>query len=198
MKTKLGLTTLSAACIGLATLGGCMGVDRDEQAESASNQNRIQFVQESSAGLATAAATANLPDISALGCPNLETLFDDIATFQGSVSQPLPQSFDDYLSCFGISGSPTLDDYDGVWEKLQNPTELLDCVCGSSALSDLFRAYGVWTVFSAQASAAAGAAFNASQSNASGSTFDATNSNAGGSGFDATSSNAGGSGFSAE
>jgi hypothetical protein len=177
------------------SLAGCLSASQDEP--SRADANSVKFVQESSAGLAKANATSNLPDISALGCPKLEKLFEDIETFQVSEDEPLPQSFKDYLSCFGISGNPDADDYDVVWEKLQNPTELLDCICGGSGLSNAFRTQQ-WTLFSASASAAAGSAFNAGASSAGGSTFNASQSNAGGSTFNANGSSAGGAEFSAD
>jgi hypothetical protein len=197
MKTKLGLTILSAVCIGLAMLGGCMGVDRDEQAENrATDAKRLQFINETSASLAKSAVGPVAPDFDALGCPKLGSLFKDMVSDQGTESQPFPQSFKEYLSCFGFSGNGKPDDIDVFWEKIQNPTELLDCICGGSALSDLLA--GKLEVFSASASVAAGAAFNATQSSAAGSAFNASSSTAAGSAFNGSQSNSAGQPFSAD
>src|SRR5690606_1476368 len=182
--------------VATLSLAGCLNASNEESAHAA-DANSVRFVQESSAGLTKAAATATLPDISSLGCPKLEKLFKDIEGFQISMDAPVPQSFRDYLSCFGISGNPDVDDYDVVWEKLQNPTELLDCICGGPALSNAFRTQQ-WAVFSASTSAAAGSAFNAGASSAGGSTFNAGASSAGGSTFDANGSSAGGAAFTAD
>jgi hypothetical protein len=195
MNMNLGLKIFSAAaCLAV---WGCMSVSEGDSAESAANQNRVKFIQETSAGLAKATATSNLPDISSLGCPKLEKLFEDIEDFQISEDEILPKSFMDHLSCFGISGDPVADDFDTVWEKLQSPTELLDCICGGPALSGALGLQG-WVAFSAAASAAAGTAFDASKSSAAGSAFDASSSSAAGSAFDGSKSGAAGGGFSAK
>lgn len=158
------------AAVGtLFALAGCLGADQKSEAEIA-REKRVAFVNETSQS-AVEAAGISLPKSAAndelakaldqLGCPKLSKLFSDLSSFQGTWEKPLPASFLDYLSCFGINGSGTLDDIDVISEKLKNPTELLDCICGSDALSQLVA--GKIELFSVQASAAA-EVFNASNS----------------------------------
>lgn len=140
-------------------LAGCLGADQKSEMETA-REKRVAFVNETSLSAIEAANIAVGPSnaeiaksLDQLGCPKLSKLFTDLSTFQGTWEKPLPQSFIEYLSCFGIQGNGTLDDIDIISEKLNNPTELLDCICGSNALSQLL--VGKIELFSAQTSAAA-------------------------------------------
>lgn len=158
------------AAVGITfALAGCLGADQKAEMETA-REKRVTFVNETSLSAVEAAGiplakSANNDQITQaldqLGCPKLSKLFSDLSNFQGTWEKPLPASFIDYLSCFGIQGNGTLDDIDVVYDKLQNPTALLDCICGGSALSELLA--GKIELFSVQASAAA-EAFSASNS----------------------------------
>lgn len=163
MTKSQGIATFAAAGLALA-LGGCLsGADQSAE-ERQARANSLKFIQESSAPISTQVAAegdnnANpfhgpiLDNLEAIGCPKLANLFRDMTSYQGSVEQPFPQSFHDYLSCFGIDVNATIHDIDGVYAKFENPKELLDCICGGSGLSDLLE--GKFEVFSAQAAAAA-------------------------------------------
>jgi hypothetical protein len=187
MNLRSGLKVFSAAA--LLTLAGCM-TRQDSDAENAANAQRLKFVNATAASLAKLTigngaggeATVKV-DYNAIGCPKLAKVMEDL---QGNTGNTLPASFRDFLSCFGISGSGSLEDVDGITEKIKNDLPaILDCVCGGSALSDLLS--GKIELFSASASSAAASSFSASSSGA-GESFDASSSSAGGSTYSGGSS----------
>ncbi len=197
MNASLGLKFFPAAAI--LSLAGCLGVEQDKTAETRQmDSQRIQFVEESASGLAKTVFEGDFIDgfaseLERIGCPKLAQLFRDM--YEPGV-EGVPQSFRDYLACFGITGSGTVDDVDAIMDRFDNPQQLLNCICGGTGLSDLFGDLK-WTTFAAQTSSAAGAAFNASTSNAGGTGFSGGASSTAESEFDARGSNAGGTGFQA-
>jgi hypothetical protein len=203
MNTKLGLTILSAACLGLA---GCLNGDVDAE-NRAADAKRVSFIEQTAPVLGKAAAEefpigGNQNEIIAqnlekIGCPKLAKLFRDMMDFQGTEDKPLPTSFTDYLSCFGVSGSGTLDDIDVVWEKFDDPEALLECICGGTGMTDYLNSVNFqWSVFQGAASTAAGSAFSGASSSSSGGGFSGSSSSSSGGGFDGSSSSASGSSFS--
>lgn len=181
-------TTVGAAL----ALAGCLS-GADQQAETdVAREKRVTFVTETSLSAAEAAGVnvenpfhaEIVKSLDALGCPKLSRLFTDLADFQGTPTQTLPASFVDYLSCFGVSANGTLDDIDVVYEKFENPTQLLDCICGGTGLSDMYFG-GDFSLkaFEGRTSAAAGAAFDGKSSSGSGSPFDGKSSSGAGQPF---------------
>jgi len=162
MKTAFAFKSAGLVALTLA-LAGCMGVDgAGDTQEAELNAGKLKFVQETSYSAANAAGInvsanaendAAIEQIRSLGCPNLADFFDEMKTFQGTETKPFPGSAKPLFACFGINGSGTLDDIDVVYEKLADLTTLLDCVCGSNALSQLLG--GKIELFSVQAAAAA-------------------------------------------
>jgi hypothetical protein len=205
MKTKLGLTFLSVAAFGLA---GCLsGADQSAEARQ-DRANGLKFIQQSSAPLTAKVGAQEIPsgtvtdpneiiaeNLKKIGCPKLASLFSDLMNYTGEGE--FPSSFNEYLSCYGLSATPTQEEIDGIYEKFQNPQELLDCICGGTGLTDYLNSVNFqWSVFQGAASTAAGSAFSGASSAAAGSAFSGSSSSAGGSGFSGSQSSASGSTFS--
>jgi hypothetical protein len=178
MKIHFGFKIASLAAV--LALAGCM-TNQDTASEKA-RADAAEFVNTSAGSLAKELAHDSgsiASQFDAIGCPKLGKLFEDFSHYTGQGE--FPQSFVDYLSCFGLSANPTAEEIDGMTEKFQNPTELLDCICGGSGLSELYnKDYLKWSAFDASTSAAASASFDGKTS--AGDTFDGKGS--AGSGFE--------------
>jgi hypothetical protein len=194
---------IAPAGVALVFAGCLSGADQQAEAR-AEQEKRVTFITETSKSAAAAAGVnAENPfhaeivaSLDALGCPKLSRLFTDLLDFQGSEDRPLPASFVEYLACFGVSGSGTLDDIDVVYAKFENPTQLLDCICGGTGLSDLYLGGNfALTNFQGSTSAAAGVAFDGKSSSSAGSSFDGKSSSGAGSSFDGKSSSGAGTRF---
>ena len=160
MKIQYRLSGLSALSLtAVLVLAGCM-TGQDQGAESRVNAEKLKFVNATTTALAQTLATqppagAGQPpkvDFAALGCPKLGKVMEDL---QSNTGNGLPESFKEFLGCFGIDGSGSVNDIDEITRKIQEELPaILDCACGSSALSDMFLAQE-YKLFSVQASAAA-------------------------------------------
>lgn len=204
MKTKLGLTILAAACMGLA---GCMTTN-NEARNSGTNKELLRFANAASTSLAktTTAGTQGTAQVdvaaamrSAGVCEKFVGLVEDLSDCgQGGCENGLPQSVLDFVSCFGIkiNGNGSIEDIDTISAAVANFSQFQNCVCGGSGT--LFGDFDQlkWQTFSASASSAAGAAFSGTSSTAAGSSFSGSSSSAGGNGFNGSQSSATGSGSS--
>jgi len=188
-KHTLKFIAATASLAGVLALAGCLnGADQKSEAQSA-HERKVTFIAQTSEAAVQAAGIPSNAEISAnlekIGCPKLAQLFSDFSTYQGSQSKPFPPSFIEHLSCFGINGNGTIEDIDSVTAKFQNPTQLLDCMCGGSALSDLLKGnVQAWSAFDGSVKAAA-SSFDGSTKAASGS-FDGSSKGSTG-GFDGSS-----------
>lgn len=204
MKTKLGLTLLTAACMGLAA---CMTTS-NEARNSAADKELLRFANASSASLAktTAAGTqgAGHVDVAAAMrkagvCEKFVGVVEDLNDCGDEGCQDgLPQSVLEFVSCFGIkiSGNGTSADKDSISAALANFSQFQNCVCGGSGT--LFGNFDQlkWQSFSASASTVAGSSFSGTSSTVAGSSFSGSSAGTGGSGFDGSQSSASGSSFS--
>jgi hypothetical protein len=190
MNLKTGLKIVSV--VAVLAIAGCMtGQDAAPQRDSAEAANFVKAVSVSLAQITGSSNASNIQDpeavaanLEAVGCPKLAKLFRDASKYTGQGAYP--ESFNEVLPCFGLTASPTQEDIDGIFEKFNDPTELLDCICGGSALSDLLS--GKIELFSAATSSAAASSFSASESGA-GEAFNSSSSTPGGSTYTGASSN---------
>lgn len=193
MNLKAGLKIVPL--VAALAIAGCMtGQEAAPERDPAEAANFVKATSSSLAQITTASDTADFRDpeavaanFEAIGCPKLAKLFRDASSYTGQGAYP--QSFSDFLSCFGLSASPTPEDIDGIFEKFDNPEELLDCVCGGSGLADLLGGdAGKIAIFSSATSQAGASSFSASSSSA-GEAFNGSSSSAGGSTYSGASSN---------
>ena len=207
MDIKFGLKILAAS--SLLALAGCMSTNQEQSAEiRATNAEKLKFANAISVALVNSVSSVNATDsvtpvppgqapqidFAALGCPKLGKFMEDLQTNTGN---ELPQSGKELLECFGIFGPGDVNDIDGITEKIQTELpQILDCICGGSALSALLS--GKTVTFSGAASAAASSSFTGSSASASGSSFNGSSSTGAGTGFNGSSSSAAAGGFNGD
>ncbi|MCD6024505.1 MAG: hypothetical protein K0Q91_1421 [Fibrobacteria bacterium] len=187
MNLKAGLKIVPL--VAALAIAGCM-TNQDQGAETTANAEKVKFISATTASLAQVSAgtgASSTVDYNAIGCPKLGKLVEDLQTNTGN---NLPQSFKDFLACFGISGSGSVEDIDAISHKIQNELPaILDCICGGTGLTDiLYGTGGAISAFSAASSSAAASSFSASGSSA-GEAFNSSSSTAGGSTYTGASSN---------
>jgi hypothetical protein len=182
MNRNLSLKIFSiAACLALS---GCLNASQND----AAGEERIKFVNITSHSVAKAAEFSE-EDLAAQ-CPKLAKLSEDVGEAMADGSDEWPESFQDFIDCFELPDQPTEEDFEEFGDRLaEDPTKFLDCICGSSALSDAWKG----RAFSAELSGAASSYFSASTSSGSKGSFDAGKSGGSSTKFDASrSSGAGG------
>lgn len=168
MNMNNGLRVLASAGL-IAALGGCMSPSSENDRQRELNQHRIEFVNATTqAALVAANATPGAPAVNvdagrirAMGCPLLADFVEDMSAHESTPDNLFPASAKEVFGCFGIKGDGTLDDIDVIANKLNNPAELLDCICGGDGLRRLLG--GNYAAFSASASRAVDA-YDAAQS----------------------------------